>query len=180
MKPEPGSDKVRAKLTEGAVGPMLVRLTIPMIFGILSMALYNIVDTFFVGRLGKEQLAALAFTFPVVMVVQSISHGIGMGTSAVVSRALGARNREAVRRYATDSLVLGLLIVGVCAVAGLLTIEPLFRLLGAGEEILPYIEEYMSIWYLGMIFVVVPMIGNNSIRATGDTKTPGTIMLIGA
>jgi len=180
MRSKSGSDGARARLTEGAIGPMLVRLTIPMIFGIVSMALYNIVDTFFVGRLGKEQLAALAFTFPVVMVVQSISHGIGMGTSAVVSRALGARNQEAVRRYATDSLVLGLLIVGICAVAGLLTIEPLFRLLGAGDEILPYIDEYMSIWYFGVIFVVVPMIGNNSIRATGDTKTPGTIMVIGA
>jgi len=170
----------RAKLTEGPIGPMLIKLTIPMIFGILSMAIYNIVDTYFVGRLGKEQLAALAFTFPVIMVVQSISHGIGMGTSAVVSRALGARDKESVHRYATDSLVLGLLIVGICAVAGLLTIEPLFRLLGAGEEIIPYIREYMSIWYLGVIFVVVPMIGNNSIRATGDTRTPGIIMVIGA
>jgi len=170
----------KAKLTEGPVGPLLISLTVPMVFGILSMALYNIVDTFFVGRLGKEQLAALAFTFPVVMVIQSISHGIGMGTSAVVSRAIGRRDIPAVKGYATCSLLLGLLIVGLCAVVGLMTIEPLFTLLGAGRNILPYIKEYMRIWYLGVIFVVVPMIGNNTIRATGDTRTPGTIMVIGA
>jgi Na+-driven multidrug efflux pump len=62
----------RPALTEGAIAPLLVRLTIPMIFGILSMALYNMVDTFFVGQLGKLQLAALAFTFPVVIMPSSI------------------------------------------------------------------------------------------------------------
>lgn len=170
----------RPALTEGAIAPLLVRLTVPMIFGILSMALYNMVDTFFVGQLGKLQLAALAFTFPVVMVVQSIALGLGMGTSAVVSRALGAKDIDSVRRFATHSLMLGLLVVGIFAAAGLLTIEPLFRMLGAGDEVLPYIAEYMRIWYLGMLFVVVPMIGNNSIRALGDTKTPGTIMVVGA
>lgn len=170
----------KARLTEGPVGPLLVKMTIPMIFGIVSMGLYNIVDTFFVGQLGKEQLAALAFTFPVVLVVQSLALGIGMGTAAVVSRALGANNREALRRYATDSLSLGLLIVGIAAVLGLATIRPLFSLLGAEGQILDYIREYMRVWYPGVLFVLVPMIGNNTIRATGDTKTPGTVMVIGA
>lgn len=155
-------------------------MTIPMIFGIVSMGLYNIVDTFFVGQLGKEQLAALAFTFPVVLVVQSLALGIGMGTAAVVSRALGERNQKAVQRFATDSLILGLLIVGIFAAIGLATIDPLFRLLGAEGIILNYIHQYMSVWYPGMMFVIVPMIGNNSIRATGDTRTPGTVMVIGA
>ncbi|RKX73271.1 MAG: MATE family efflux transporter, partial [Spirochaetes bacterium] len=171
---------IEAKLTEGAVGKLLIRMTIPMIFGIVSMGLYNIVDTFFVGQLGKEQLAALAFTFPVVLVVQSLALGIGMGTAAVVSRALGERNQKAVQRFATDSLILGLLIVGIFAAIGLATIDPLFRLLGAEGIILNYIHQYMSVWYPGMMFVIVPMIGNNSIRATGDTRTPGTVMVIGA
>ncbi len=170
----------RAELTEGAIGPLLVRLTIPMVFGVLSMVLYNLVDAFFVGRLGREQLAALSFTFPVVLVIGSLSLGIGMGTAAVVSRAIGAGDRERVRRLATDSLVLGLLIVGAFVVLGLATIDPLFRLLGATDLTLPYIREYMRVWYPGMVFVVVPMIGNNSIRATGDTKTPGLIMMLGA
>lgn len=170
----------KANMTEGDVTPLLVRMTIPMVFGIFSMGLYNVVDTFFVGQLGKDQLAALAFTFPVVMVVQSIALGLGMGTSAVVSRALGASDHDKVRRLTTDSLLLGALIVAMCAAIGLSTIDPLFRALGAEDHILPYIREYMSVWYWGMIFVVFPMVGNNAVRAIGDTKTPGMLMVAGA
>lgn len=170
----------KAVLTDGAVGALLVKLTIPMIFGILGMVIYNLVDTFFVGRLGKDQLAALSFTFPVVLIIGSISHGLGIGTSALVSRAIGENDYKRVKRLATDSIVLSLLVVASFVTLGLLTIDPLFRLLGAGDRIIPYIREYMSVWYFGMIFVVVPMVGNNIIRATGDSKTPGVIMMIGA
>lgn len=151
-----------------------------MILGILSMVAFNLADAFFVGRLGKEQLAALSFTFPVVLFVNSLSHGIGMGTSAVISRAIGSKNYRKVRRLVFDSLLLGILVVGIGVVAGLFTIRSLFTLLGARGAILDYIAEYMKIWYIGMIFVVVPMVGNNIIRATGDSKTPGIIMTIGA
>ena len=172
--------QIKAKLTEGSVGWMLVRLTLPMIMGILSMVIYNLVDTFFVSRLGKLQMAALTFTFPVVLVVGSVAHGLGVGTSSLVSRAIGERNINRVRRLATDSLMLSFLCVAVFAAAGLITIEPLFRLLGADENILPFIKEYMTVWYPGTMFVVFPMVGNNIIRATGDTKTPGFVMLTGA
>ncbi len=180
MKSPGGRPGSRAKLTEGPVTPMLIRLTIPMIFGILSMVVYNLVDTLFVGRLGAIQLAALSFTFPVVLVISSLALGLGMGASAAVSRAIGAEDPDRERRLTTDSLLLSLLIVGIAAVAGLLTIEPLFRALGADEQTLPYIREYMTVWYPGMFFVVVPMVGNNCIRATGDTRTPGIVMVIGA
>jgi len=65
-------------------------------------------------------------------------------------------------------------------VAGILTIEPLFRALGAPESVLPLIEDYMSVWYVAMIFLVIPMVGNSIIRATGDTKFPGLIMTFAA
>lgn len=179
MKSE-NNKNIKAKLTEGSVGRLLVKLTLPMIFGILSMVIYNLVDTFFVGRLGKDQMAALTFTFPVVLVVGSVAHGLGVGTSSLVSRAIGENNIRRVRRLSTDSLVLSFLSVVVFVAAGLLTIDPLFRLLGAGDNILPFIKEYMSVWYPGMVFVVFPMVGNNIIRATGDTKTPGLVMFTGA
>lgn len=174
------TEQNRARLLEGPVGPTLSRLAVPMVFGILSMVAYNLADTFFVGQLGSDQLAALSFTFPVVLTIASLAQGIGMGTSAVVSRAVGAAQYDRVRRLTADSLILGLTVVGVFAGVGLLTIDPLFALLGARGVILDYIREYMEVWYLGMIFVVVPMIGNNIIRATGDSRTPGMVMVIGA
>ena len=79
----------RTRLLEAPVASTLLRMALPMVFGILSMVVYNLADTFFVGRLGKEQLAALSFTFPVVLFISSLAQGIGMGSSAVISRAIG-------------------------------------------------------------------------------------------
>ena len=93
------------------------------------MVAFNLVDTFFVGRLGTRELAAMSFTFPVVLVVGSIARGLGVGTTAVISRAIGEGDHQKVQRMTTDSLLLSLLVVIAFVVVGLLTIEPLFRLL---------------------------------------------------
>jgi len=166
-----------ARLIEGPVQKTLIRLTLPMMLGTLGMVIFNLSDTFFIGQLGTKQLAALSFTFPVVLAVSSIAMGLGIGASAVISRAIGEGNHYKVKRLTTDSLTLSLIFVGFFALFGLFTINPLFRLLGASGEILTYISQYMTIWYLGVVFVVVPMVGNNAIRASGDTKTPGLIMV---
>lgn len=168
----------KAVLVEGPIGKILLKLTVPMIFGILGMVAFNLVDTFFVGRLGTIELAALSFTLPVVLVVSSLAMGLGMGVAAVVSRAIGEGDSRKVRDLTTDSLILALLVVAVFIVLGLLTIEPIFRLIGANAETLPLIKQYMNIWFPGMIFVVIPMVGNNAIRGIGDTKTPSVIMLV--
>ena len=169
-----------ARLIEGSIQKTLIKLTIPMILGTLGMVIFNLADTYFVGQLGTNQLAALSFTFPVVMVINSIAMGLGIGASAVISRAIGEGNYKKVKRLATDSITLSILFVGIFALFGLFTINPLFRLLGATGEVLSYISQYMTIWYFGVVFVVIPMVGNNAIRATGDTKTPGLIMVFAA
>ena len=151
-----------------------------MILGLLGIHAFHLVDTFFVGQLGTRELAAMSFTFPVVFIVGGIALGLGLGTSAVVSRAIGEGSWDRVRRLTTDSLALAMLVVAVFAVAGLLTIDPVFRMLGATDDLLPLIRQYMTVWYLGTVFVVMPMVGNNAIRATGDTRTPSMIMLVAA
>jgi putative MATE family efflux protein len=168
----------KALLVEGPIGKTLVKLTIPMIFGILGMVAFNLVDTFFIGQLGTNELAAISFTFPIVFVIGSLAMGLGVGAAAVISRAIGEGNPYKVQRLTTDGLILAVSVVVIFVLVGLLTIEPLFRLLGATPEVMPFIKQYMLIWYPGMVFVVVPMVGNNAIRATGDTKTPSAIMLV--
>lgn len=151
-----------------------------MLIAMGSMVIFNITDTYFIGRLGKDRLAALTFTFPVVLFLGSISMGIGIGASAVISRAIGRENYRDVVAFTSSSLLLGLLISGGTILLGLSTIDPLFRLLGAKGILLEYIKSYMIIWYPGFLFILIPMIGNAALRATGDTRTPGTIMFTAA
>jgi len=166
------------RLTEGNIHKTLINLTLPMIVGIVGMSMFNLVDTWFVGQLGSNELAAMSFTFPVVLVVASIAMGLGIGASSVIARAIGEGNQHLVQRLTTDALLLAFLVVLVFVSVGLLTIEPLFKSLGATDELLILIKEYMIIWYLGIPLVIIPMMGNSAIRATGDTKTPTRVMLI--
>jgi putative MATE family efflux protein len=170
----------KMNLTEGNIARQLMDLALPTIFSMLGMVIFNLVDTFYVGRLGAEQLAAMSFTSPVVLIVNCLSVGVALGTSVLVSKAVGKGKNDEVVRLSTDSLVLGLSINIILVVIGLFTIDPLFTFLGAEERILGYVKEYMTIWYLGMVMVVIPQIGNNIIRALGDTKSSGIIITFSA
>jgi len=84
-----GQRSKRPSLTEGNIRKQIISLSIPMMFGMIGISLFNIVDTIYVGQLGTEALAALSFTFPVVLILNSIALGIGIGASSVIARALG-------------------------------------------------------------------------------------------
>jgi putative MATE family efflux protein len=165
-------------LTEGPVGRHLVDMTVPVLFGITTMMAQSLIDTWFIGRVGDAELAAFGFGFPILMIVTSVAIGLGAGTSSVVARAIGAHNHDRARRLTTDSLILSFLITAVIAVIGILTIEPLFRLLGAPDELMPLIRGFMTILYFGVPFVVVGMVGMASMRATGDTRLPSALMIL--
>ena len=156
----------------------LVNMAIPMSWGIFSIVGFNLVDTYFLGQLGKNELAAISFTFPVVTFFSSLALGMATATSSLVARALGEGNDQKIIRFTSDSLSFALVVVVVSVIFGLLTLDPLFRALGASGKILELIKEYMIIWYSGMVFITVPMVGNGAIRAQGDTKTAAKIMLV--
>lgn len=164
-------------LTQGPVARTLITKAIPMLLGIASILLFNIVDTLFVGQLGARELAAMSFTFPVTFVVLSVAMGMGIGATAVISNAIGHGDERKVRRLATDGLVLANVLVLAFAATGLAVQGPLFRLLGAPEDMVPLILEYMTPWWFGVGLLVIPMVGNAAIRATGDMVTPSYIML---
>jgi putative MATE family efflux protein len=168
---------LKARLTEGSVASQLTRMAVPMIGGILAMMAFNLTDTYFVSRLGTAELAAMTFTFPIVMLFFSLSIGLGAGTSSVLARVIGIDDDRVVRRIATDSMILALILVTVLSVLGLLFLEPIFRALGADDTTLPLVADYMRIWFAGAPLVIVPMIANSAIRATGNTKLPSFIMM---
>ena len=167
-------------LTRGPISSSIYSLMLPMMAGMLAMISYSVVDTYFVSRLGTLQLAAVSFSFPVNFIISAITMGLAIGTSSVASRFVGAGERRKVQRIATHSVMLGVCAGGLLIVIGINTIDPVFRLLGADHTTLPFIHQYMRIYYWGGIFLVAPMIGNSVLRATGDAKTPATIMLVSA
>jgi putative MATE family efflux protein len=136
----------------------------------------NAVETLFIAHLGREPLAAFSFTFPVILVLTSLAIGLGAGTSSAVSRAIGEGNPTKARRLATDAMSLTLLMsVSVCLL-GWLTLNPLFRLLGASDDLLPYIRSYMSIWYFSAPCLMVPMVCLSALRAMGMSHVQGYLM----
>ncbi len=169
-----------ARLTQGPVGRHLVDMTVPVVLGIFTMMLQAFADAYFLGRVGVDALAAVSFAFPIIMVVTSVAIGLGAGTSSVVARAIGANQKRRARRIATDSLILSFIVTGIVAVIGVMTIRPLFTVMGVPAEMLPMIEGYMHILYAGVPFLVVAMVGTSSMRATGDTRLPSSLMVMAA
>lgn len=157
---------------------VLLRMTGPMILGIIAILAFNLVDTFFIGMLGTQALAAISFTFPVTFVVTSLAMGLGAGLSAVIGHALGQGKHDEAARITTDCLFLAVVLVTLLSLLGAFTIQPLFRLLGASDQLIRLIYDYMLIWYLTVPMLVLPMVGNAAIRATGDTKTPSLVMTV--
>ncbi|WP_234249914.1 MATE family efflux transporter [Billgrantia desiderata] len=171
---------MRRELLEGPIALTLLRKCLPVVGGMLAMMSFNLVDTWFIARLGAEPLAAVSFTFPVVFAVISLAIGLGIGTSAVVARLLGRGDHDTVRRRATDAALLALAVGVVLSLLGLATLEPLFRLLGADATLMPHIHDYMGIWYLGAAALIVPRVLNSVLRAQGNTLIPGLMMALAA
>lgn len=170
----------KPKLTQGPVGKQLVDMTVPVLLGIATMMGQGLIDTWFIGQVGDAQLAAFSFGFPILMIVTSVAIGLGAGTSSVVARAIGADDHQRARRLSTDSLLLSFLVTAIISAIGIVTIGPLFRLLGAPDELMPLIRGFMIILYMGVPFIVVGMVGMASMRATGDTRLPSMLMILAA
>lgn len=175
-----GPNRARVALLDGDIRKTLISLTVPMALGIVFIIAIDVTDTLWVGLLGTDELAALSFCFPVIAAVMSASMGLGIGATSTIARAIGAGDEQRVRRLTTHAMVLAFLIVAALSVLGLLSQRWLFGALGAEGKLLDLVVEYMTIWFVGSAFVVIPMIGSAAIRATGDMRTPMWIMLMAA
>ncbi len=168
----------QGRLTQGNIARLLIRLTAQMSFGMFAVISFSIVDTIFVGRLGTVPLAAMSFTFPIIMLIGSITLGLGSGASAAISRVIGTGDVARVQRLTMDALLLNTLISVLVGLIGYFSIDFVFSLLGASDQEMPLIRDYMEIWYWGIFFHIIAMSGNSIIRATGDMKSPAIIMTL--
>ena len=163
-------------MTDGDIRQILVRMTVPMLFGMITLMSFNLVDTFFISMLGTKELAAVSFTFPITFTVISLAIGLSIGTSALIAKAHGSGDSSAAKADGLAALWLSAYLVMALSLLGYLGMDPLFRLLGATDDTLPFIHDYMSWWFFGAVFLITPMIGNAVLRAAGDTKTPSLMM----
>lgn len=167
----------RKNLLTGSIPRHIYRLALPSIGGILSFTVFNLTDTYFVSQLGTDALAAMGFTFPVVLIVGAIANGISMGSASLLARAKGAGDFHLMQRIATDGIILSLLFVLVISVLGLFTMDGVFTLLGAEPDVLPLIKQYMTIWYSFVFVFVMPPVTDSCMRASGDMLRPFLVML---
>ncbi|OIN85732.1 MAG: hypothetical protein AUJ12_08435 [Alphaproteobacteria bacterium CG1_02_46_17] len=174
------SSSRRGNLTEGSTRSHLVRMTIPMIWGILAIISFQLVDTYYISLLGTEKLAAISYTFPVTYGIFSIFIGIGVAASSVLSRLIGEKKPDLVKRVTSHGLLLVLLISLLVAAIGIPLINPIFRAMGADEEAILLLKDYMVPYFIGTFFLSMPVVGNAALRASGDTVTPAIIMTIAA
>ncbi len=170
------SPPLNATLIEGRVSRQLKTMAVPMVWGLMATMSLNAVDTFFIAHLGREPLAALSFTFPVIMILTSLGIGLGAGTSSAVARAIGEGDAGAARRLATDAMSLTLIISVAVCLLGWMMLEPLFLVLGATPELIPLIRGYMAIWFFSAPCLMIPMVGLAALRAMGMSQIQGWLM----
>ena len=168
-----------ALLVKDKISKTVLRMAIPMLAGTFAMNAYNLTDTWFVSRLGTNALAAMSFTFPVVMLLGFIMRGLGTGAMTVVAHALGRGKHQTAARITTHATFLSSILALCLTVAGLFTIKPLFTQLGATGEVLVFTQQYMWIWYFGLVIRVVQMMFADIIIGTGNTKAVSLLMVAG-
>ena len=151
-----------------------------MAMGLLAIFSFEAVDLFFISQLGTEALAAASFALPVIWLLSAIGIGFETSASSCVSRAVGRGEHRQARRLTTDAVVLGSLGAAALAALGLVTIRPLFTILGATETTLPLIEEYMGIWYFVEPVATALWVCLASIRARGNTLLGGKVIAVAA
>lgn len=166
-------------LTEGNETRLIIRFAMPMLLGNLFQQLYNIVDTIIVGKfLGKEALAAVGASFPIVFTLIALIIGVASGGTIVIAQYFGAKDLKNVKR-AIDTIYIFFFFASVIlSVIGIYFTEDIFRLIKLPEEILPQAKTYLTIYLSGLI-VFFGFNGTSAIlRGLGDSKTPLYFLII--
>ncbi|KPU45646.1 multidrug export protein MepA [Oxobacter pfennigii] len=168
------------KLGTEKISTLLYQLSLPGIIAMLVNSLYNIVDTVFVGHgVGPMAIGGLAIAFPIQMLSMGFSQLIGMGAASSVSRYLGAKNTEKADIVAGNAYTAIVIISALFAAVGLLFTDPMLRLFGATESLIPYARGYTKIIFYGSIFFSFTMTANGMIQSEGNAKVPMFSTIIG-
>ncbi len=165
---------------QAPVWRLLFRFSGPAIISMLVTSSYNLVDAIYVGRLGPAALAALAVAFPLMMIFMAIGAGTGMGSASLISRLLGAGDREAASRVASNTITLVIVLGLLMTAIALPNIESLLRLMGASGPVLPLAKEYMTILAATTVLTLFGFVMSSVVRAEGSPIFASVVMIIAA
>ncbi len=160
---------------------LLLEQSIPAGIGFLVMSVYSIVDIYFVSQyIGKVAIAAINVVLPITFLISSIGMAIGIGGASIISRALGAGDREkAFLTFGNQAGMTVTLAVVMVILGGFLDV-PMLKLFGANAEIIPEAQKYLDILLIGVPFLAWAMMSNNVIRAEGKPKVAMLTLMIPA
>ena len=157
-------------LTQAPVHRVIGAMAIPTIISMLLTSMYNLVDTFFVGKINTQSTAAVGIVFRVMFFIQAISFFFGNGSGNYISRQLGAQNTKDAEVMASTGLFYTLVFSLIVMLLGWIFLEPISILLGSTPTILPYTRQYLGISLLGTPFIMGTFCINNQMRFQGFTK----------
>lgn len=155
------------KMTETPVSKLIIMLGIPTTISMLVTNIYNMADTYFVGRLGTSASGAIGVVFGLMAIIQAFGFMFGHGAGSIISRRLGARDVESASRFASTSFFASLAAGGAITLFGFLFLEPLVRLLGSTDTILPYAKTYAGFILAAAPFMASSCVLNNILRYEG-------------
>ena len=157
-------------LTQAPVHRVIITMAIPTIISMLVTGLYNIADTFFVGKIDTQATAAVGVVFSLMFFVQAMGFFFGHGSGNYMSRELGARRHENAIKMASTGFFSSFLVGVIVLILGEIFLTPLSLMLGSTPTILPYTEEYMQVILLGAPFLTSSLTLNNQMRLQGNAK----------
>ena len=164
-------------LTKGSIWQLLRKVTIPASTGSLFQTFYNLVDTYFAGRISPEALAAIAKSWPIYFIAIAVAVGIGAGTTALISNSIGAKEDRKASMYVAQSIILAIVVSIFVTLFGLNFSDELLRIMGSTEESIILTREYLDIIFFGAIIVLVQLSLNGTLNAQGDTKSYRNVLI---
>lgn len=162
------------------VNSLLLSMSIPMIISMLVQALYNIVDTMFVSKLGQDALTALSLAFPVQNLLVAISVGTGVGTNALLSRSLGEKNFKRANGTADCGIFLSFASAFVVMLLGFFAVRPYFESFGSSSDVVELGTDYLSICMIASYGLFGQVIFEKLLQSTGKTVLSMIVQLSGA
>ena len=174
----PDAPRPSDAILQGPIAGALMRLAGPVVLANVFQTLYQLTDTFWVGRLGAEAVAAVSFSFPVIFLFIAVAGGMTIAGTILVAQAEGRGDARQVNYVAGQTYAIVMLLSVVLAGAGYALAQPLLALMGAQAEVLGPAAEYLRLSYLGLPFVFGYFVFQALLRGVGDVKTP--LYIVGA